>query len=112
MFTIISLYYHYYLFTKLQPLFKEFLIFMKHQININKQNEEHRKKKDEQKKKHEMRKKEIMEKTEKKIKEIYEIKQKKINEIDNKYKTLSAQLDSIKDPDELKKFFNDFIINN
>lgn len=53
-----------------------------------------------------------MEKTEKIIKEIYEIKQKKINEIDNKYKTLSAQLDSIKDPDELKKFFNDFIINN
>ena len=110
MYFIIPLYY--YSFVKLQSLFKEFLLFMKHQININKQNEEHRKKKEEQKRKHEIRKKEIMEKTEKKIKEIYEIKQKKINEIDNKYKTLSAQLDSIKDPDELKKFFNDFIINN
>ena len=110
MYFIIPLYY--YSFVKLQPLFKEFLLFMKHQINIYKQNEEHRKKKEEQKRKHEIRKKEIMEKTEKKIKEIYEIKQKKINEIDNKYKTLSSQLDSIKDPDELKKFFNDFITNN
>ena len=46
------------------------------------------------------------------IKKRNDKKGSKINEIDNKYKTLSSQLDSIKAPDELKQFFNDFIINN